>query len=86
MKFKEPLPPLVKKDMMVEDLWILLKRPIVTSQSLADVTDVCFAKSAWHGHNKQMKMKIGVIGNVDEVRVRVDQYKFALKSVNLNGF
>ena len=31
LKFKEPVPPLVKKDMMVEDWWILMKRPFVTN-------------------------------------------------------
>lgn len=31
LKFKEAVPPLVKKDMMIEDLWILMKRPIITN-------------------------------------------------------
>ena len=31
IKFKEPVPPIVKKDMIVEDLWILMKRPMVTN-------------------------------------------------------
>ena len=31
IKFKEHVQPLVKKDMMVEDLWILMKRPMVTN-------------------------------------------------------
>jgi len=53
---------------------------------LNDVSDVIFVKAMWHSHNKQMKMKIGVIGNEEEVKIKVDQYKFAFKSVNLNGF
>ena len=31
IRFKEGVPPLVKKDMMVEDLWILMKRPLCTN-------------------------------------------------------
>lgn len=31
MRFKEPIPPLVRKDMMLEDLWLLMKRPLVTN-------------------------------------------------------
>ncbi|TNV86292.1 hypothetical protein FGO68_gene3263 [Halteria grandinella] len=31
-------------------------------------------------------MKVLVLGNPDEVKIRVDQYKFAIKSVNLSGF
>jgi hypothetical protein len=33
-----------------------------------------------------MKMKVLVLGNPDEVKIKVDQYKFAIKSVNLCGF
>jgi hypothetical protein len=31
VKFKEQIPPQVRKDMMVEDLWILMKRPMITN-------------------------------------------------------
>lgn len=31
IKFKEGIPGIVRKDMMVDDLWILLKRPVVTN-------------------------------------------------------
>lgn len=31
-------------------------------------------------------MRITIIGSTDEARIKVDQYKFAIKSVNLNGF
>jgi hypothetical protein len=86
VRFKESVPPLVRKDMSVEDLWILLKRPLVTTQSLSECTDMAFVKSLWHGHNKEMKMKVLVLGNPDEVKIKVDQYKFAIKSVNLCGF
>lgn len=86
MRFKEGVPPLVKKDMMVEDLWVLMKRPLVTNQGLADVSELIFAKSNWHSHNKQLKMKVSVIGNADEVKHKAEQYKYAFKSVNLNGF
>ena len=32
LRFKEALPALVKKDLMIDDLWLLFKRPLVTSQ------------------------------------------------------
>ena len=86
VRFKEAVPPQVKKDMMVEDLWILMKRPMVTNQGLNDVTEVVFARAMWHSHNKQMKIKVAVLGSVEEAKIKVDQYKFAIKSVNLNGF
>lgn len=31
LKFREPLPPLVRKDLMIEDCWLLMKRPLVTN-------------------------------------------------------
>jgi hypothetical protein len=31
MRFREGLPPLVRKDLMLEDLWLLMKRPMVTN-------------------------------------------------------
>ena len=58
MKFKEAIPPLVKKDMAIDDLWLLMKRPMVTNQNLSDVPDMILAKSCWHFHNKQKKMKV----------------------------
>jgi hypothetical protein len=46
------VPPLVKKDMSIDDLWLLMKRPMVTNQSLNDVPDLILAKSMWHFNNK----------------------------------
>jgi hypothetical protein len=86
LKFKEAIPPLVKKDMMVEDLWILMKRPMITNQTLSDVSDALFVKAGWHGYNKLLKMRVTIIGSADQARLKVDQYKYAIKSVNLNGF
>jgi len=31
-------------------------------------------------------MKVAIIGAAEETKIKVDQYKFAIKSVNLNGF
>jgi hypothetical protein len=45
LRFKDSIPPIVKKDMMVEDLWLLMKRPMVTNQNLSDVPDMILAKS-----------------------------------------
>jgi hypothetical protein len=58
--------------MMVEDLWVLMKRPMVTNQSLADVSDVVFARSMWHAHNRQKKMKVAIIGTAEETKIKVD--------------
>ena len=52
IRFKDGIPPLVKKDMMVEDLWILLKRPLISNQNLTDMSDIIFVKSCWHNNNK----------------------------------
>lgn len=52
LRFKEGIPPLVKKDMACEDLWLLMKRPLVTNQNLSEVPDMIYAKSEWHFHNK----------------------------------
>lgn len=32
VRFKEGIPPLVKKDMACEDMWLLMKRPMATNQ------------------------------------------------------
>ena len=72
--------------MMVEDLWILMKRPMITNQSLSDVSDILFVKAGWHGFNKQMKIRVTIVGSADQARIKVDQFKYAIKSVNLNGF
>jgi hypothetical protein len=86
LRFKDAIPPIVKKDMMVEDLWLLMKRPLVTNQNLSDVSDMILAKSQWHYHNKQQKMKVSIVGDAEAVKLKADQYKFAFKSVNLSGF
>ena len=31
LRFKEMVPSKIKKDMSIEDMWVLVKRPIVTS-------------------------------------------------------
>ncbi len=68
MRFKEGIPPLVKKDMACEDLWLLMKRPMVTNQNLSEVPDMIYAKSEWHFHNKQQKMKVSIIGDSEAVK------------------
>ena len=57
---------------MVEDLWILMKRPMVTNQSLNDISDVLFVKAMWHSYNKEMKMRISIIGSAEDARIKVD--------------
>lgn len=83
MRFKEGIPPLVKKDMACEDLWLLMKRPLVTNQSLSDVPDMILAKSEWHFHNKQQKMRVSIIGDGEAVKFQADSFKYAFKSINL---
>lgn len=65
LKFKEGIPPLVRKDLMLEDLWLLMKRPLVTNQNLSDVSDMILVKNKWHSHNKEQKMKVAVLGEAD---------------------
>ena len=50
------------------------------------MSDVLFVKAGWHGFNKQMKIRVTIVGSIDQAKMKVDQYKYAIKSVNLNGF
>jgi len=34
--------------MMIDDLWILIKKPINSNQKLEDINDILLVKSAWH--------------------------------------
>jgi len=86
MKFKETLPPLVRKDMMQEDLWLLMKRPLVTNQNLSEVPDIVLVKTCWHGHNKQSKMKISPIGDAESFKFRAGGFRYGFKSVNLQSY
>jgi len=86
LRFKEAIPALVKKDMMYEDLWVLMKRPLVTTQSLQDIPELILCKAMWHNVGKECKLRVGIIGSVDEAKTKVDQYKYAFKSVNLSGY
>lgn len=54
--------------MACEDMWLLMKRPLVTNQSLSDVPDMILAKSEWHFHNKQQKMRVSIIGDGEAVK------------------
>ena len=57
------MPLLVKKEMMLDDLWMLFKKPLVTNKGLdAQQLDMVLAKSAWHYNSKQTKMKVTIIG------------------------
>ena len=71
---------------MVHDLWLVVKRPLATSQKLEDATEMALVKSCWHYHNKQKKMKVQVIGSSEELKFKADQYKYVFKSTNLGGF
>ena len=86
LRFREAIPPLVKKDMACEDLWLLMKRPMVTNQALSDVPDMILAKSEWHFHNKQSKMKVSIIGDSEAVKFQAESFKYAFKSINLQGY
>jgi len=63
-----------------------MKRPLVTNQSLSDVPDMILAKSEWHSHNKQLKMKVSIMGDHEAVKFKAESFKFAFKSVNLCGY
>ena len=63
-----------------------MKRPIITNQNLSDVPDIVIVKTLWHGHNKQQKMKIAPIGDADSFKFRAECFKYAFKSVNIQGY
>lgn len=86
LRFKEGIPGVVKKDMMIDDLWILVKKPLVTSQNLSEIHDMVLAKSAWHHNSKQSKMRVQIIGKTDDLKFTTGQYSYAYKSINLTGF
>lgn len=86
IKFKEGIPPLVRKDMMLDDMWLLFKRPIVTNQGLAEQTDMVMGRSAWHFNSKQTKMKIQIVGKTDDLKMKASEYKYCFKSTNLQGY
>lgn len=65
MRFKESITPLVRKDMMLEDLWLLMKRPLVTNQNLSDVSEMILVKNLWRGTNKQSKIKVAILGEAE---------------------
>lgn len=50
---------------MLEDLWLLMKRPLVTNQNLSDVSDMILVKNLWHSNNKQQKIKVAVLGEAE---------------------
>lgn len=43
-------------------------------------------KSAWHHNGNQSRMKIKIIGKTDDLKFQAPQYKYAFKSVNLQGY
>ena len=43
---------------MIDDLWILLKKPIASSLRIEELKDVLLVKSLWHYNQKQTKMKV----------------------------
>ena len=53
---------------MLDDLWLLFKRPLVTNQGLEEQHDMVLAKSAWHHNSKQTKMKVTIIGQNDDIK------------------
>ena len=72
--------------MACDDLWLLLKRPIATNQKLDEVPDMIYVKSEWHYHNRQAKMKVSIIGDPDAIKFQAESFKYAFKSINLQGY
>ena len=44
------------------------------------------AKSEWHFHNRQAKMKVSIIGDNESVKFQAESFKYAFKSINLQGY
>ncbi len=52
LRFKDGLSAQIKKEMMIDDLWILLKKPIASSLRIEELKDVLLVKSLWHYNQK----------------------------------
>jgi hypothetical protein len=52
LRFKDGLSAQIKKEMMIDDLWILLKKPIASSLRIEELKDILLVKSLWHYNQK----------------------------------
>ena len=68
---------------MIDDLWILLKKPIASSLKIEELQDILLVKSLWHYNQKQTKMKVQLIGPNSNKECDFGNYVYAFKSINL---
>ena len=74
------------KNAQKDDLWIFMKKRINNIQKLKDINDFIFVKTCWHGKGKSNKIKVKVIGNTEEIKSKLGDYKYALRSVNVGQY
>ena len=79
-------PPELKKDAQKDDLWIFMKTRINSTQKLKDINDFIFVKTWWHGLGKSAKIKVKVLGSKSEIKPKIAEYKFALRSTNVGQY
>ena len=86
LRFKDGIPFLVRQDMMLDDLWLLVKKAIVSSQGLHEVPGMVLAKSAWHYNTKQTKMKVTILSKTEGIEAQASEYCYAYKAINLQSY
>lgn len=63
-----------------------MKNRMNTTQKLKDINDFIFVKTCWHGLGKANKIKVKVIGNPLEIKQKLSEYKYALRSINVGQY
>ncbi|CAI2367160.1 unnamed protein product [Moneuplotes crassus] len=76
----------MKKGAQKDDLWMLMKNCMNTTQNLRQVNDFVFVKTCWHGFGKSKSLKVKLIGNASKVKPKLEEYKYAFRSINLNQY
>ncbi|CAI2366502.1 unnamed protein product [Moneuplotes crassus] len=83
---EEEYPQALKKNAQKDDMWVLMKTCMNTTQKLKDINDFIFVKTCWHGLGKAKKIKVKVIGNPADIKPRMKEYKFAFRSINVSQY
>ena len=56
----------MKQDSQTDDLWIVMKERMISTQKLDDINDFIFVRTCWHGVGKSKSMKVKVVGSFPE--------------------
>ena len=63
-----------------------MKTRMNNTQKLKEVNDFIFVKTCWHGLGKSSKIKVKIIGNAEEIKGKMSEYKYALRSINVGQY